>query len=188
MRIATAVVALLVTYPAFGQTAKSIPDEFLAKMATDLAKLHAEPADTNDLVILTNPAAGTTTTQYAPSSVKIGVPNAAVLTTAQDNTPTMIPVTPGTDLPVQEAVPGWYKVKLGKEQGWIAKEQVIPDFKKISTTSQNDETWLNRQILLLTQKAAAFRDSYRDNPYLNVKGFSLSIGMPPSVNVAFEFK
>lgn len=40
----------------------------------------------------------------------------------------------------------------------------------------------------LTARAKDLRDQFADNPYVSVKGFQVTLGLPPSVNVQFEFR
>lgn len=38
------------------------------------------------------------------------------------------------------------------------------------------------------QKASALRDAWRTNPYVEVTGFSVTVGWPPSIEFQFDFK
>ena len=40
----------------------------------------------------------------------------------------------------------------------------------------------------LTEQATKMRDKYRNNPYFSVRGFTVKMGVPPSVDLNFEFK
>jgi hypothetical protein len=40
----------------------------------------------------------------------------------------------------------------------------------------------------LTAKAIALRNKYRNNPYILIKGFSIELGVSPSLSIDFEFK
>ena len=49
--------------------------------------------------------------------------------------------------------------------------------------------WFEGQILSLLARAATFRDAYRVNPYVNVSGFDISLGLTgPTLGMSFEFK
>ncbi len=50
------------------------------------------------------------------------------------------------------------------------------------------ETWWDRKLAGLLRRASELRDKYRNNPYIEVTGFSVTIGMSPSLTIAFNFK
>jgi hypothetical protein len=50
------------------------------------------------------------------------------------------------------------------------------------------ESWWDRKRDALLKRAAALRDTYRNNPYIEVTGFSIEIGISPSLTIDFEFK
>jgi len=50
------------------------------------------------------------------------------------------------------------------------------------------ESWWDRKRDALLKRAADLRDKYRNNPYIEVKGFSIELGISPSLTIDFEFK
>ncbi len=49
------------------------------------------------------------------------------------------------------------------------------------------EMWGSLKASLL-RRAIALRDEYRENPYISIKGFTIDVGLVPSLSIEFEFK
>ena len=49
------------------------------------------------------------------------------------------------------------------------------------------EMWGSLKASLL-RRAIALRDEYRENPYIAIKGFTIELGLVPSLSIEFEFK
>ena len=43
-------------------------------------------------------------------------------------------------------------------------------------------------FVFLTQRAVEFRDEYKNNPYVQVSGFTVHVALIPSVDLSFSFK
>jgi len=50
------------------------------------------------------------------------------------------------------------------------------------------DSWWDRKRDALLKRAAELRDKYRNNPYIEVTGFSIEIGISPSLTIDFVFK
>lgn len=92
----------------------------------------------------------------------------------------------------------WYAVKLpqpveGHMTGWVnASDVIVEKAVDASLTGQVVAT-PSRAVAedvfrMLTERAGRIRDAYKDNPYVSVSGFTVNVGVPPSVGVNFEFK
>ncbi|HLJ20107.1 MAG TPA: hypothetical protein VKU84_07910 [Stellaceae bacterium] len=55
-------------------------------------------------------------------------------------------------------------------------------------TDPEAASWWDRKRDALLKRATELRDKYRNNPYIEVKGFSIEIGISPSLTIDFEFK
>jgi hypothetical protein len=81
--------------------------------------------------------------------------------------------------------------------GWITAGSVKPIARlvKVNDTSypatpsaQENSGMTERIFKALTEQAVQFRDSYKDNQYMYVSGFTVHVGIPPSVDLAFTFR
>jgi hypothetical protein len=55
-------------------------------------------------------------------------------------------------------------------------------------SAPQDSNVTARLFKSLTEQAVQFRDSYKDNKYIYVSGFTVHVGIPPSVDLAFTFR
>lgn len=66
----------------------------------------------------------------------------------------------------------------------------VGDYRALASASTTQPSKSNMEVvyekILLSVKE--LKDKYETNPYVIVNGFSIDIGMPPSVNISFEFK
>lgn len=97
--------------------------------------------------------------------------------------------------PVIDKAGDWYAVKIpenigGVSSGWIQAADVVPIPSAFPSTPQPFQASSVADSIYreLTQRAVRFRDAYRNNPYISVTGFSVNVGVPPSVSISFEFK
>jgi hypothetical protein len=186
MRLAYAFAMVAFTTPVLAQNARSVPDDFLSKMANDLSALRADPLPNETAV-----AAGQGSAPiFVPSTVQVDKDRATAWTSARSGGGRTVEWARGTEVPVSNSVPGWYEVERNDGSFWIPTNDVAPTgpVRRISTTSAPDPGWFSQQVEKLMKSATSFRDAYAGNPYLNVHGFSISLGLVPSVNVDFEFK
>jgi hypothetical protein len=68
-------------------------------------------------------------------------------------------------------------------QDTIHHEDLAPTTKG----SALSEIWGSLKASLL-RRAIALRDEYRENPYITIKGFTIELGLVPSLSIEFEFK
>jgi hypothetical protein len=54
--------------------------------------------------------------------------------------------------------------------------------------TQQDEGAIALMFKALTEKAVQFRDSYKNNEYVQVTGFTVHVALIPSIDLAFAFK
>jgi len=40
----------------------------------------------------------------------------------------------------------------------------------------------------IVEQASKMKDKYKNNPYVSVTGFSVNVGVPPSMSINIEFK
>lgn len=60
-----------------------------------------------------------------------------------------------------------------------------PSQRTLDDSAHQNQSWLIQQTM---DEVKEFYNSYTDNPYIKVTGFSLEIGIIPSVSIDFEFK
>ncbi|MDD5581312.1 MAG: hypothetical protein PHY16_18840 [Methylobacter sp.] len=117
-------------------------------------------------------------------------------------------VSKGKKFPVIDKANGWYAVRLdepihGVRTGWLNAAEVVPEFsseteglvavgayKALAGTgaAQSSKSNMDQMYEMILQSVKEFKDKYETNPYVNGNGFSIDIGIPPSVNISFEFK
>ncbi len=95
----------------------------------------------------------------------------------------------GKVLPVIDKAGPWYAVDLGEEKtGWVNATQVVPTGIGPKPFFAAADDLSTRIYTLLTNKLAELKEKYEKNLYIKVKGFSVSLGMPMSVTIDFEFR
>ncbi|PYS29756.1 MAG: hypothetical protein DMG11_07910 [Acidobacteria bacterium] len=91
---------------------------------------------------------------------------------------------------VVDKVTDWYAVERpgrGPQQvAWMPASSVVPSPYPQGTQSAPSRT--TELYNTLTTYVTTMRDKYKDNPYLFIGGFSVHVGVPPSVTVNFTFK
>jgi hypothetical protein len=184
MRALFILAVAVISAPVSAQSVQSIPDDFLSKMANDLATLRVDPPPNEASV-----AYGMGPATAVPSRVQVDKDQTTVWPTAGGRN-NSVQWTKGTEANVRNAVPGWYEVEANGGGYWVPANEVAPmgPIRKVVANSAPDSSWFSQQVEKLMKSATAFKDSYSSNPYLNVRGFSINLSLPPSVNVDFEFK
>ena len=83
------------------------------------------------------------------------------------------------------------KPTKGISTGWVKAANAAPQLAKASqlpSAEERDEKSLSDRIYeQIVAKITAIRDKYKDNKYVRVSGFTVNVGVPPSVSVSFEF-
>jgi hypothetical protein len=177
MRTLCCALSLVTMVALAGAQEKQIPQNVLEDIARDLAVLQSEVIKTGE-----EQRAELALSYKHPVAVNINKP-ADVRTGADKNADVSFKVSPGTTLPVVDKVNDWYAVKdKSNKVGWVNASDVTP----VTTPPplSADEKFFRN----LTEKISKMRDKYKDNPYVLVKGFSVTLSIPPSVTLDLEFK
>lgn len=168
------------------QAQEPIPRSFLEDLARDLSELQPEPSAGFDVGVVnddTNVHSGIGTDTKIVGRLKAG-DRATVIGQAGN----------------------WYGVVLpGKQVGWIqtpnlslargsfsaTRDEMLAagEFRSDYEFLSADYGLFENRVLTLLERAAAFRDTYRDNPYVVVRGFDISLSLTgPTLGMSFEFK
>jgi hypothetical protein len=178
-------------------TPSSVPADVTDKLAGDLAKLQASIQASQSFVA--SPAAW--------NQVLVTSNNADVLSGASASAAKEFVAQKGEKFHVLDKANAYYAVAADNGRtGWIMAADVKPEpavgipvwgtgnpaimkkeIKGVGTT-QEDEGMTARIFKSLTEQAVEFRDSYKDNKYLFVSGFTVHVGIPPSIDLAFTFR
>jgi hypothetical protein len=153
-------------------------DKSMQSLASDLANLQREiHADSNQAI------AG-----EGVASVQVKKNGARVYTAADKSSGEIKALKAGATLPVVNKVDDWYVVNLSGEGdhkfGWVQADWVAPKDYNFTTKVSNEEDIYQKVI----SRIQDFKRKYDDNDYVRVSGFSVDVGIPPSVNISFEFK
>jgi len=181
------------TFPALAQSNGAIPSAAEDALARDLRNLQSsiEAAQNSTSSPLSSKAeiAGIASVDVTKSQafVKAGASKAA-------GTITTLPE--GGRYRVVDKVGDWYAVELKQpagrfKTGWINAADVTPltltsgkDIQLGGSSPQTEATVYD----VIVQKASEMKEKYRNNPYFSVTGFTVNIGLPPSVSMNFAFK
>lgn len=87
----------------------------------------------------------------------------------------------------------WYAVQIekptkGVEAAWVNASDVAPKIQQLASTLSENKNAADRIYEQIMDSVKKVKDKYDQNPYVSVSGFSVDIGIPPSVSVSFEFK
>lgn len=153
---------------------RSIPDQFWAELATDIGKLAPQPS----------PAA-TNMNQPRTYDFQITKDKAPVYEGAGASRKTIESLNTGQAVEVVDRVGDQYAIfaknPKGKVvSGWVEASDVKPAPAPDSLRSSATE--------LIVQKLGQLYQKYKNNPYVSVTGFSVQIGIPPSVTIEFTPK
>jgi hypothetical protein len=163
---------------------ESIPADVMNKLDNDLAKFQAEIQ-----------SSFRQTTESSPVGKKIEVTSdfASVLGGAKLSAPKEFAAKKGDKFLVLDKANDFYAVAADNgKTGWITAGDVKPDFVKPGAvednTTEQDHDVTTTLFQTLTEDAVRFRDSYKDNKYLHVSGFTVHTGVPPAVDLSFSFR
>jgi len=96
----------------------------------------------------------------------------------------------GPDLPIQSnllaVTPPEGTALLGDKPRSRARQPAARMLMSVDLAPQAESGWWDRKREALLKRAAELRNKYRNNPYIEVKGFS--IGLPLTLTIDFEFK
>jgi hypothetical protein len=188
MRILLTCVLVMLGHGAWAQGTPNIPVDFLAKMAGGLAALTPNPPPPNALASAGTPG------QSVPSKVWVHKPVQAVTIDAS-GTLVYKPVPSGTQASVYGAAQNHYEVSFANDPNryWVEQDNVTPTGPPIQVAAASagtpDKSWLQQEIESKLKAAAAFRDAYQGNPYVNVTGFSVGLALTgPEITMQFQFR
>jgi hypothetical protein len=187
-------------YQASAQQAPTVPHEATSTLAKDLANLQSE------ILAAQQQAAAQEAAQAKGARKTVEVTrNAEVLGGADPSAPAEFTALKGADFWVLDKQNGYYAVvRDDGKTGWIPASDVKPYFKNPMQNGDWDP-WGNghynykmvvanapsvqeRLFQTITESAVKFRDSYKNNPYFQVSGFTIVMGVTPSVDISFTFK
>ena len=171
-----------------------IPKPVLDGLAKDLAQLHQAVLEAQrkqqayEMASAKFPWLGV-------NQITITSPSAGVRAGANDKAPLLLSAQKNQIFPVIDKAGDWYAVALrekihGVSSGWVRAADSVPTMRAVQTTpaGQQPSSLADDIFRELTERAVRFRDAYRNNPYISVTGFSVNVGVPPSVSISFEFK
>jgi hypothetical protein len=187
------------------QSEQSIPPEVTDKLANDLAKLQSE------IQAAQQQASIPLLKQREVEVTRDGW----VFGGADTDAPKEFAAHKGQSLKVLDKAGNFYAVydSTAGKTGWVPVADVKPRFNKwdwdfddpsigsknyISPSSDkmssgnasNNASSDNNSYLFkkITDAAVQFRESYRNNQYIQVTGFTVKLGIPPALDLAFGFK
>lgn len=174
--------------PVLAAAQESIPPEVLQKLGSDLSALQAtvesaQPdGQASDWSRLLSKPLNVLVTGAAPT-LRLGADQSAQV---------VAQLTAGQSLPVIDKADGWYAVKLGgggggQTVGWISAAEAVPEPIPLPNG------WSARKVAedavrRVTTEVARLKDAYKNNPYVQISGFTVNVGVPLSVSVNFDFK
>jgi hypothetical protein len=166
------------------QADRPIPQETLDRLALDLTHLQSALVEAQ--------AQAAPEGQFARMVEEVQATSPAVFKAgADERAPSLGRATVGDKFRVLDKVGEWYAVDAAKGDnikgvGWINAEAVVPV--KTAAAGGVVMSGAQRAFRELSERAAKMKQDYASNPYLRVQGFSINIGIPPSLQMNFEFK
>jgi hypothetical protein len=184
MRCSLLAIATFVPMVAIAQVPKAVLDE----LSSDLSALHKSVLEAQNK-------------QQAPDSlirssnveeIEVTKNFADIFAGASNDAKGLYKAPKGDTFKVIDKVNGWYAVKLNKQTsgldaGWIKASDGVPLLAKteilISPLSRSEDIYDT-----LLDGANKVKGKYKNNAYISVTGFSINVGVPPSVSISFAFK
>jgi hypothetical protein len=163
---------------------ESIPLDVKNKLDDDLTKFQADIQTSSRQITASSPIG---------KKVEVTSDFASVLSGAKPSASKEFEARKGDKFLVLDKVNDLYAVAANNgKTGWIAAGDVKPDYLKIGAVeehpTQEDDDVSIKLFQTLTEDAVRFRDSYKDNKYLYVSGFTVHTGVPPAVDLTFSFR
>lgn len=192
------IIAVLAPAVAYGQTPQ-IPPEAMRGLADDLAQIQALINESRRAQLASQwPAMYRGLTE-----VTVTKSFATLKAGAAPNAPKIVDLKMGTTYKVIDSTDGWYAVQLpassGKfNTGWLAAADVVPQLTQSTPyrgpapaqgQGPSDTNAITDAIYrALMEKVGELRKKYENNPHFVARGFSVSLGLSPSVAIEFDFK
>lgn len=179
---------LLVSTSAYAAGDNGGLNDALRGIADDLATLQKEIQTASASAEAQQIAAGTRAIQF----VTITKDNAALKYGADENASSYSKASAGQTFKVLDKANDWYAVQLEKpakgiDSAWVNAADVAPKFQYIGNTQAKDSSVADKLYQQIMESVKKVKDKYDKNPYVSVSGFSVDVGIPPSVSVSFEF-
>jgi hypothetical protein len=164
-------------------------DQTLRGVASDLAAMQKEIQSASSDAKIQQEFAGPRGFQY----VTITRDNASLQYGADKSATLYSKATAGQTFKVVDKASDWYAVKLetpgkGIDAAWVNAADVTPNFRTLGSTTEKNANVTDRLYEQIMESVKKVKDKYDRNPYVSVSGFSVNVGIPPSVTVSFEFK
>jgi SH3 domain-containing protein len=112
----------------------------------------------------------------------VGLPDGkAGWITSADVKPTVIDPETASKLNNNAVLKNWKGAKIVNDTDDVAT--------LLSSAGAQISSALSEKIYkAMTDAAVGFKDSYKDNPYFSVTGFTVVVSLPPALNLDFSFK
>ena len=194
---------IIIPLELYAESQKSF-DDTLQELSKDLASLHAEVQEATKQQTFAAAAAEVWNAKAA-TDVTVSKHETKIFTGANSNAAVLTKATQGESFPVVDKVGDWYAVALPNPEliadmkknpaliadlkgGWISASDVVPERKPVSASTAPSTSSGAEIYNKILEKIKAIRDTYENNPYVSVSGFSINLGIPPSVDISFEFR
>jgi hypothetical protein len=170
--LTASVALLLLCGPALADDTKHIPQDVLDQLQKDLQKLRPEqpPSETPEPMLAFK--------VIKPDVLAYPVPDPTSTATHKFGT--------GDSFKVLAAKKGWVGVQFQAKTLWMMADE--GDLTKSISDPLGVQSWWDEQVARLLKQAADLKAKWDKNPYVSVKGFSLDVGLDPSITIEFEFK
>lgn len=193
MRLTWVVAVIVVFCPTPGSADSSTIESTARELAIDLANIQQDLDRARTQPIISGHAWGKT-----PLVLEVTADHAVVRAGADDKAPRVLTPKRGQLFNVVDRNGNWYavvpkvqdEVLDPKESGWIKANdaRLFPVIVENGGRSTKPSTTADDLYDRLQRKVLDLRQKYRNNPHILIRGFSIELGMVPSVSLAFEFK
>lgn len=162
---------------------QEVPQQLYNELSSDLSSLHNE-------VIEAQRRQQTADAQlWLLEKLKVSKEGAPIHVGASDNAKTLTKASVGETFRVIDKAEDWYAVQLNSPTseytaGWIRAADTVPLVPSKPQALPQTEDIYDK----LLKRVNAIKERYNDNQYITVTGFSVDIGISPSVSISFEFK
>ena len=165
-----------------------VPKAVINDLSSDLSALHETVLKAQSKQLALNPS---TSFSDILTKIKVTKNSAEIYAGASKDTKGLLKASQGDVFPVIDKANDWYAVKLDKQvtgldAGWIKASDSIP---LVKTEASNQPQTRNEDIYeILLAGVNKIKEKYKNNAYISVTGFSINVGVPPSISVSFAFK
>ena len=126
---------------------------------------------------------------YMPSRLRIVRSQASIYRGADDDSGVLTKLPEGQTARIVDKAGDWYAIGLdqevkGQRAGWVPASSVVPEPVAFGPSPINKDD-IYESIM---EQVSAFKEKYKQNPYIRITGFSVDVSLSPGVSVDFEFK